>query len=166
MAYVIGCNSDNIPLSYLGIKVGANMNRIRNWDPILETFDKRLSVWKAKTMSLGGRLTLINSVLESLPIYYFSLYKAPSGIIKSLEAKMQKFLWAGSNDKNKMNWVAWDWITWPKEKGGLGINRLKEVNEALLFKWGWRYKAESHSLCRKVVDACHKNNNQMSFFAL
>uniref|UniRef100_A0A251SP92 Putative reverse transcriptase domain-containing protein n=1 Tax=Helianthus annuus TaxID=4232 RepID=A0A251SP92_HELAN len=102
-ANVIGCKYDNTPVSYLGIKVGANTNRIRNWDPVIEIFDKRLLVWKAKTLSIGGRLTLINYVLESLPIYYFSLYKAPAGIIKSLEAKMRKFLWAGSIDKNKMN---------------------------------------------------------------
>ncbi|XP_021974710.1 uncharacterized protein LOC110869799 [Helianthus annuus] len=92
MAKVVGCNTDNIPLSYLGIKVGANMNRISNWTSIVEVFDKRLSVWKAKSISMGGRLTLINALLESLPIYYLSLYKIPVGVIKMLEAKMRKFL--------------------------------------------------------------------------
>ncbi|KAJ0462665.1 putative reverse transcriptase zinc-binding domain-containing protein [Helianthus annuus] len=163
MAKVVGCNTDNIPLSYLGIKVGANMNRISNWTSIVEVFDKRLSVWKAKSISMGGRLTLINAVLESLPIYYLSLYKIPVGVIKMLEAKMRKFLWAGSNDVIKMNWVAWDWVTWPKSKGGLGISRIKEVNEALLVKWGWRYRVENQNLWRKVVDACHGNVNQRSF---
>uniref|UniRef100_A0A251VGE6 Putative reverse transcriptase domain, Reverse transcriptase zinc-binding domain protein n=1 Tax=Helianthus annuus TaxID=4232 RepID=A0A251VGE6_HELAN len=157
MANVIGCNTGNIPLSYLGITVGANMNRINNWDPIVEVFDKRLSVWKAKTMFIGGRLTFINSVLESLPIYYFSFYKALVGIIKNLEAKMRKFLWVGSNDNSKMNWVAWDWVTWPKKKRGLGISRLKEVNEALLYKWGWRYRVETQSLWRKVYAGCWNN---------
>ncbi|XP_021980496.1 uncharacterized protein LOC110876640 [Helianthus annuus] len=68
-ANVIACNVDNIPLSYLGIMVGPSMNRIKNWESIVEIFDKTLSVWKAKTLSIGGRLTLINSVLESIPIY-------------------------------------------------------------------------------------------------
>ncbi|KAJ0482569.1 putative reverse transcriptase zinc-binding domain-containing protein [Helianthus annuus] len=65
-----------------------------------------------------------------------------------------------------MNWVAWDWITWPKSKGGLGINRLKEINLALLFKWGWMYRVENQNLWRKVVEACHGNNNQRSFLPL
>ncbi|XP_021999378.1 uncharacterized mitochondrial protein AtMg00310-like [Helianthus annuus] len=134
MAKVIGCKPDYIPLTYLGITVGSNMNRIKNWTPIIEIFDKRLSVCKAKTLSIGGRLTLIKSVLEILPIYYFSLYKAPAGVIKSLESKMKKILWAGSGSILKMNWVAWEGVTWPKSKGGLGINRLKEDNEALLVK--------------------------------
>ncbi|XP_021985458.1 uncharacterized mitochondrial protein AtMg01250-like [Helianthus annuus] len=56
MAKVVGCNMDIIPLTYLGIMVGANMNRISNWAPIMEVFDKRLSVWKAKAISIGGDL--------------------------------------------------------------------------------------------------------------
>ncbi|KAJ0575317.1 hypothetical protein HanIR_Chr05g0211401 [Helianthus annuus] len=109
---------------------------------------------------------LINAVLESLPIYYLSLYKAPAGVLNTLEAKMRKFMWAGSNNNHKMNWVAWDSVTWPKTKGGLGINKLKEVNEALLVKWGWRYRVENHNLWCKVVEACYFKNNQRSFLPL
>ncbi|KAJ0479839.1 putative RNA-directed DNA polymerase [Helianthus annuus] len=166
LAKVIGCKSDSTPLTYLGIKVGSNMNRINNWANIIEIFDKRLSLWRAKTLSMGGRLTLINSVLESLPIYYLSLYKAPVGVLKVLEAKMRKFLWAGSGNTSKMNWVAWDWITWPKTKGGLGISRLKEVNEALLVKWGWRYRSENHNMWCKLVEACHCKYNQRGFLPI
>ncbi|KAJ0733760.1 hypothetical protein HanPI659440_Chr11g0412041 [Helianthus annuus] len=80
-----------------------------------------------------------------------------------LGAKMRKFLWTGSSNYNKMNWVAWEWVKWPKSKGGLCISRLKEVNEALLVKRGWRYRVENQKLWRKVVDACHDKINQWSF---
>ncbi|XP_035838746.1 uncharacterized protein LOC118486418 [Helianthus annuus] len=43
MAKVIGCNTGNIPLTYLGITVGANMNRINSWNPIIEVFNKRVA---------------------------------------------------------------------------------------------------------------------------
>ena len=45
--------------SYIGIPVGANMTLKRNWRPIIDKFQSSLSIWKAKTLSLGGRLTLI-----------------------------------------------------------------------------------------------------------
>lgn len=45
-----------------------------------------LSSWKAKSLLIGGRLTLVKSVLGSLPIYYLSLFKAPASIINRLEA--------------------------------------------------------------------------------
>ncbi|XP_035831785.1 uncharacterized protein LOC118480909 [Helianthus annuus] len=56
IAKVIGCEMDNIPLTYLGITVGTNMNKISNWNPVIEVFDKMLSLWKSKTLSIGGGL--------------------------------------------------------------------------------------------------------------
>ncbi|KAM0036329.1 putative RNA-directed DNA polymerase [Helianthus debilis subsp. tardiflorus] len=76
MASSIGCNPGVFPFSYLGIKVGANMNRVSNWKPVYNIFEARLSKWKASLLSIGGRVVLIKSVLESLPNYYFSLFKA------------------------------------------------------------------------------------------
>ncbi|GJX98681.1 RNA-directed DNA polymerase, eukaryota [Tanacetum coccineum] len=46
----------------------------------------RLSKWKIKTLSVGGRLTLIKSVLTSLPLYHMSLYKAPLGVLRSVSS--------------------------------------------------------------------------------
>ncbi|XP_035832892.1 uncharacterized protein LOC118481762 [Helianthus annuus] len=54
-----------------------------------------------------------------------------------------------------MHWVAWDLVTRSKKNGGLGIGKLKLVNEALLAKWAWRYRSEITSMWRKVVTACH-----------
>nr|GFC06786.1 reverse transcriptase domain, reverse transcriptase zinc-binding domain protein [Tanacetum cinerariifolium] len=62
------------------------MTSCSNWNPLVERFLKRLSNWKAKTLSFGGRLTLIRSVLGSLGVYYFSTFKAPKKIICKLEA--------------------------------------------------------------------------------
>ncbi|KAJ0482989.1 putative reverse transcriptase zinc-binding domain-containing protein [Helianthus annuus] len=42
--------------------------------------------------------------------------------------------------------------------GGLGLHNLKDVNIALLAKWGWRYKNEQDSLWVKVVNALHNGN--------
>ncbi|MFS7918324.1 hypothetical protein Hanom_Chr03g00199661 [Helianthus anomalus] len=65
--------------------VGANMNHINNWLPVNEVFQSRLAVWKSRFLSIGGRVTLIKSILESLPLYYFSIYKAPKKVIVDLE---------------------------------------------------------------------------------
>ncbi|KAJ0588293.1 putative RNA-directed DNA polymerase [Helianthus annuus] len=81
MAFEFGCKPDSLPFIYLGLKVGANMNRISNWQPVYEAFRSRLSSWKGHLLSIGGRVVLIKSVLESLPSFYFSLYKAPKKVI-------------------------------------------------------------------------------------
>nr|KAJ0186645.1 hypothetical protein LSAT_V11C900459430 [Lactuca sativa] len=40
--------------------------------------------WKAKCLSFGGRLTLVNSVLNSLLLYYFSIFRAPKKLLTTL----------------------------------------------------------------------------------
>ncbi|KAJ0491418.1 putative reverse transcriptase zinc-binding domain-containing protein [Helianthus annuus] len=162
MMEVLGCRRGAFPFVYLGIKVGANMSRVSNWNPVIEVIKNRLVSWKAKTLSMGGRLILIKSVLENLPIYYFSLYKAPKAVIDSIEAIMRRFLWAGPSDDRKINWVAWDVITTPKKEGGLGVNKLQHVNEALLLKWAWRFKKEGSILWKKVVMGCHGSSRAWS----
>ncbi|XP_071708174.1 uncharacterized protein [Rutidosis leptorrhynchoides] len=49
-------------------------------------------------------LTLVKSVLNSLPLYYFSIYRAPSCVIKELERVRRNFFWGGNNNDNKMSW--------------------------------------------------------------
>ncbi|XP_071689306.1 uncharacterized protein [Rutidosis leptorrhynchoides] len=86
MASLFGCKVGCFPFKYLGLPISANMSKYDSWKPVIEKFEKRLSDWKACSVSFGGRLTLINSVLNSLPLYYFSLFRAPPCVLKKLES--------------------------------------------------------------------------------
>ncbi|GKG22807.1 hypothetical protein Tco_0388110, partial [Tanacetum coccineum] len=65
--------------------VGGNMFRKAMWNDIMERVKKRLSKWKMQMLSIGGRLTLVKSVLGSMPIFYFSIFKVPMGVLRELE---------------------------------------------------------------------------------
>nr|GEW94418.1 RNA-directed DNA polymerase, eukaryota, reverse transcriptase zinc-binding domain protein [Tanacetum cinerariifolium] len=78
----IGCATLKPLFSYLGSKVGGLMSRIQSWDEIMNTLPGRLSKWKMKTLSIGGRLTLLKSILGSMPIYHLPLFKAPSKVLQ------------------------------------------------------------------------------------
>ncbi|KAJ0494900.1 hypothetical protein HanIR_Chr12g0602751 [Helianthus annuus] len=68
------------------------MNRVSQWKPVMDVFNKRLAVWKKSILSEGGRLTLIKAVLlETILIYFFSIFKAPVKVIETLEAKWRAF---------------------------------------------------------------------------
>ncbi|KAJ0892121.1 putative RNA-directed DNA polymerase [Helianthus annuus] len=155
MAADLGCKQGSLPFLYLGIKVGANMNRVSNWDPVVSKFKSRLSKWKANTLSIAGRLTLVKSVLHSLPIYYFSLFKASKKVIGVLEGLMRRFLWGGSDEVRRMSWVAWDIIKKRVKDGGLGVPSLEVNNNAMLIKWLWRFLNEPNALWRRVVFSIH-----------
>nr|GEV49465.1 RNA-directed DNA polymerase, eukaryota, reverse transcriptase zinc-binding domain protein [Tanacetum cinerariifolium] len=120
-----GCSASNLCFSYLGLPIGPNMNRISNWNILIDRFKNRLSGWKANMLSSGGHLTLIKSVLGSL------------------------------DDKRKLAWIKWSNILASLEKGGLRVGILKAFNNSLLLKWRWRLLKSPSALWVKVLKSIH-----------
>jgi hypothetical protein len=61
------------------------------WSKVEERFQQKLSCWKAKYLSYGGRLVLLNSVLSSLPMFMMSFFKIPKGVLKTSIISDQDF---------------------------------------------------------------------------
>nr|GEX01365.1 putative reverse transcriptase domain-containing protein [Tanacetum cinerariifolium] len=59
LAQFMKCGVGEIPFSYPGLSIRSNMRRLAAWRQINIKFKKHLSRWKAKSMSFGGRLTLV-----------------------------------------------------------------------------------------------------------
>lgn len=159
-ANILGCEAGTMPFKYLGVTIGANMNQAKYWTPIIEKFQSKLSGWKSRTLSFGGRLTLVKAVLGNLPTYFMSLFRAPKRVVESLEKIRRRFLWGGSEGNRKINWVSWEKVTSPKEHGGLGIGSIRSLNIALLIKWWWRLNKEPKSLWARVISGIHNLRNK------
>ncbi|GKB63832.1 RNA-directed DNA polymerase, eukaryota [Tanacetum coccineum] len=82
----IGCVTLKTPFNYLGLKVGGLMSRLQSWNEIVESIATRLSRWKLKTLSIGGILTLLKSVLGAIPIYHMSIFKVPMKVLQRMES--------------------------------------------------------------------------------
>nr|GEV35355.1 hypothetical protein [Tanacetum cinerariifolium] len=52
MAENFGCIRNNLPITYLGVKVGANMMRLNSWSDVVKKVSNKLSNWKDKTLSI------------------------------------------------------------------------------------------------------------------
>ncbi|GJX83812.1 RNA-directed DNA polymerase, eukaryota [Tanacetum coccineum] len=151
----LGCLILNTPFSYLGTKVGGSMSRVHAWDEVVEKVTSRLSRWKMKTLSIGGRLTLLKSVLGSMPIFHMSIFKVPSSVLQRLESIRSRFFKGHDLGSNKASWVKWSNVLTSKEKGGLGVSSLYALNRGLLFKWVWKFYAQKTSLWARVIKAIH-----------
>ncbi|CAJ2646720.1 unnamed protein product [Trifolium pratense] len=152
-ASALCCKVGKIPFLYLGLQIGGDPRRLVFWEPVLSRIKNRLSGWKSRFLSFGGRLVLLKSVLTSLPVYALSFFKAPSGIISSIESLFIKFFWGGCEDSRKISWVSWKSICLRKEFGGLGVRQLREFNVALLGKWCWRLLVDREGLWYRVLVA-------------
>nr|GEW40045.1 zinc finger, CCHC-type [Tanacetum cinerariifolium] len=129
MAFVLGRRVAKLPMMYLG--------------------------WKAKLLSVGGRLSLIKAVLGNLPTYYMSLYWMPITVQKRLESMRNRFFIGGDFDDKKITWVKWKSCLASKAMGGLGIGSIFALNVALLFKWVWRFRTSSNVLWVNVIKDIH-----------
>ncbi|GKA38027.1 RNA-directed DNA polymerase, eukaryota, partial [Tanacetum coccineum] len=130
----IGCSVMNTPFKYLGVTVGDNMSRHSAWSDVMQKVRSRLSSWKAKTLSIGGRLTLLKAVLGAVPLYFMSIYKAPKGVLHELEKIRNKFFIGADSADRKISWVAWKHVLAGKKRGGLGVSSYFALNRALLLK--------------------------------
>lgn len=66
LANILRCGVRKLPTVYLGLSLGAKHKTLEIWDNFVEKTEKKLAMWKAKYLSIGGKLILINSVLDSL----------------------------------------------------------------------------------------------------
>lgn len=68
LANILGCAVGNLPFRYLGLPLYNKRLRKEDWAIVINRINLRIEGWKAKLLSQGGRLTLVSSVLTSLPL--------------------------------------------------------------------------------------------------
>ncbi|GJT01178.1 RNA-directed DNA polymerase, eukaryota, reverse transcriptase zinc-binding domain protein [Tanacetum coccineum] len=127
---------------FRGSKVGCLMSRIQSWNGIVNIILARLPKWKMKTLSIGGRLTILKYVLEN-GIHTMSFC---NGI---------------EHNGKKQIWVKWNKVLSSKEKGGLGVSSFYALNRALLFKWVWRFRTQQLALWTKVIKWIHGEDGKL-----
>ena len=76
-ALELGYKVGALPSTYLGLPLGAPHKSMAIWDGAKERIWKRLALWKRQFICKGGRITLIQSTLVSMPIYLMSLMHMP-----------------------------------------------------------------------------------------
>nr|GEV79627.1 RNA-directed DNA polymerase, eukaryota [Tanacetum cinerariifolium] len=140
------------------------------WSNTIQKVHARLSKWKVKTLSIGGRLTLLKSVLGVVPIYNMSLYKAPKSVLHEMERLRNNFFNGGNSQNSKITWVVWAKLLSSKKNGGLGVSSFFALNCAILLKWVWRFLVQDGSLWHHIISAiygsrleCHSRKTHSSW---
>ena len=124
LARILCCKIGYLPMSYLGMPLGAHYKDSSIWNPIIERMEKKLAGWKQLYLSKGGRL-LLKSTLLSLPTYYLSLFTIPQHVADRLEKIQRNFLWGRSNESLNSHLLLgrklcgqWSLVAWESEKLG------------------------------------------------
>ncbi|KAL8170818.1 LOW QUALITY PROTEIN: hypothetical protein V2J09_022622 [Rumex salicifolius] len=117
---------------------------------IPDKISTRLCLWKSKSLSLAGLVTLTTSVLSS--IHIFTIF-VPRSVYDSIDKMIQGFVWGStSND-----------ATYTFSLGKLSLSpRLRalshaQINIVLLAKLGWRTLQNLDSLWSRVIQSKYFN---------
>ncbi|CAN1162607.1 Putative ribonuclease H protein At1g65750 [Linum perenne] len=102
-------------------------------------------------LSLARRVTLALSVLNSIPSYAMQTTVLPVSVTNRIDAIIRNFVWGCSLVKSKIHLLAWDHICRPKDQGGLGLRKARELNQAYLIKLGWEIPNHPVKLWVRVV---------------
>lgn len=92
---------------YLGMPMIHSRITKYTYANLIDKVQNRLASWKSNHLSMVGRLTLIQSVTSSVPIYAMQTAKLPSSMCNSLDKLNMNFLWGDTNDKKKVHLLCW-----------------------------------------------------------
>ncbi|KAM1727381.1 hypothetical protein ACFX12_018028 [Malus domestica] len=123
---------------YLGVPLIHSRINSSTYMEVVNKVQSRLSAWKANTLSFAGRTTLIQAVTLAIPVYVMQTAKLPVSTCDLIDGLNRKFLWGSFEVKSKTCLVRWSSVCLPKNKGGLGLKRMKYMNVALLANSSWR----------------------------
>ncbi|KAK1305933.1 hypothetical protein QJS10_CPA10g01486 [Acorus calamus] len=161
-ADILACEVQKFSIHHLGLPLHLGRLSKGEWMPLVGRFERRLEGWKSRFLSFGGKLTLLQSVLSNLPIYYLSIFRIPKGILNHLEGIRRRFLWCGAKEaRQRVHLVKWDVVCSRKNSGGAGISNLDDMNRALLCKWLWRWLVDPNRLWCTVIQDRHAGAGDM-----
>jgi hypothetical protein len=92
---LFGCQVGTFPMKYLGVPVTYRNLRVSDLDPLDKKFIKKLDAWVGGANSSGGRLTLVNACLSSLPSYFMLCKK----FLEKMDKHRRHFFWHGKKLK-------------------------------------------------------------------
>lgn len=128
------------------------------WNSMVDKVRKILSIWRGRFFPIVDRVTLINSVLNSIPIFILSFYKTPTKFLKEIYKIQSNFLWYDSEDRKTIHLVGLQRVCRLKEEGGIGIKNMELFNRAFFLKWNWRILVFKEAVWYGILN--HRCQNQ------
>uniref|UniRef100_A0A453RLD7 Reverse transcriptase domain-containing protein n=1 Tax=Aegilops tauschii subsp. strangulata TaxID=200361 RepID=A0A453RLD7_AEGTS len=96
-AATLGCELETFPCRYLGLPLCLRKPSAAQLHSLVERIAQCLPKWKAATLPKSGRLTLVLSVLCSIPIHVMLALALPKKTMHAINRIIRGFLWCGKS---------------------------------------------------------------------
>jgi hypothetical protein len=127
------------PCRYLGLPLHTRALQKIHVRTLIEKIGQRLPGWKGWLLNHAGRLTLVSSVLSSIPTYHLTIFPVTGWARKQIDKVRRSFLWKGDDNANVGHClVNFPTVCQPKDIGGHGVTDLVKFSRALRLWWLWQ----------------------------
>ena len=123
----------NEPINVLGVLVGTNIKEVTNmnYNAVLNSAMSVFRKWENQTLSLIGKVLVVNTLISSLFVYKMSAIPSMTKqMYKVMKEEIQKFIWNGARPK-----IKYDYLIMKRKGGGLGLCDLEVKDKALKVVW-------------------------------
>ena len=124
---------DDPPIFTLGIYVDTNFEKMceLNINPLIEQVKNTLLLWPKRPLTLLGKVLIVNSLIESLMVYRFSMTPVLNETkVSQIQMQITNFIWNGKRPK-----ISFEILKAPKEQGGLRWVDLHAKHCVMLAQW-------------------------------
>ncbi|KAL9676494.1 hypothetical protein QQ045_004708 [Rhodiola kirilowii] len=153
---ITGFTQGTFPTTYLGAPLFPGRVKVEYFQALEDKVRNRINGWVKNLLSMGGKITIIEAILNSLITHILAALPKPVTVIKRISRLFACFLW-DSNSQKRQHWVSWDNIFRPKDAGGLGIRNLEDIKTCLQNKLAWRCM-ESTQLWGRYMRSRHPSS--------
>lgn len=150
---------------YLGNPLFLGRNKSKAFHFIMDKLKSCFAGLRSKLLSQAGRVTLVKSVVSSIPIYYMAACQFPASLCRAFDSAARQFFWNGKDVERKLSMVAWNVVCKPKSQGGLGIRSFELINKTLLAKLGWALAIGEERLWVKALKAKYFPNRDFLHYS-
>ena len=117
-------------LKILGVYFGNANTDHANWDNRISKLEKRLNMWKSRTLSFKGKAIIINTLGASGLWYTATVIPMPDWVHTNVTKLIYDFLWNGKTEQVKP-----EVCQLPLDQGGLAVVNPLQKSHALMLRW-------------------------------
>ena len=81
---IISCEIGSLLGSYLGLPLGLSAPN-SFWNSLIDKIHLKLAGWKGSLLSQAGKVIVLKSILQSVPLYALSVFKIPRRFALAIE---------------------------------------------------------------------------------